>query len=56
VWCVRLDQSFEFSAASERIRFNLDEPMSVARPDEATIEVLGCVELPVTWDAAKAEE
>jgi hypothetical protein len=53
VLCARLDPGLEFSAASERIRFNLDEPMSVARPDEAALEVLGYAELPVSWDVAE---
>jgi len=55
VWCVRLDAGLGFSAASERIRFSLDEPMSVARPDEAAIEVLGWAELPVSWDVPEIE-
>lgn len=56
VWCVRLDAGLGFSAASERIRFNLDEPMSVAGPDEAAVEVLGYAELPVSWDVAEVAE
>jgi hypothetical protein len=50
VLCVRLSEAMEFSAESERIRFNLNEPMSVAQPDEGAIEVLGYAELPISWD------
>jgi hypothetical protein len=34
----------------ERIHFNLDEPMSVARPAEKSIRIVGYVQLPITWD------
>jgi hypothetical protein len=50
VRCVRLTTDMEFSPQSERIRFSLDEPMSVVRPSEESIEVLGCAELPISWD------
>jgi hypothetical protein len=54
VRCVRLSEGMEFSAESERIRFCLDEPMSMARPDEGTIELLGYAELPISWDVVEA--
>jgi hypothetical protein len=54
VLCVRLSEEMEFSGESERIRFNLDEPMSVAQPDEGAIEVLGYAELPIIWDVVEA--
>jgi hypothetical protein len=50
VRCVRLSDGMEFSAESEHIRFSLNEPMSVAQPDEEAIEVLGYAELPISWD------
>ena len=53
VRCVRLSEGMEFSAESERIRFSLNEPMSVAQPDEGTIEVLGYAELPISWDVVR---
>jgi hypothetical protein len=40
----------QFSRKSERIRFSLDEPMSIARPSENSIEILGFAELPISWD------
>jgi hypothetical protein len=50
VLCVRLTDGMEFSDESERVRFSLDDPMSVARPDEESIEVLGRAKLPISWD------
>lgn len=47
--CVRIGDDFTFARDAERIRFSLNEPMSVASPDEATIEVKGYAVLPITW-------
>jgi hypothetical protein len=52
IHCVRLSPDMRFSPGPERIRFALDEPMSVARPKEGSIEVLGFTELPISWDEA----
>jgi len=46
---LRLGDDFAFARDAERIRFALNEPMSVASPDEATIEVVGYAVLPITW-------
>jgi hypothetical protein len=54
VRCVRLSEGMEFSRESERIQFSLNEPMSVAQPDEGTIEVVGYAELPICWDEVEA--
>ncbi|MFI5297433.1 MAG: hypothetical protein ACHREM_04990 [Polyangiales bacterium] len=50
--CVRLDVDFTFTRESEQIRFALNEPMSVASPDESTIEFVGFAVLPITWNEA----
>lgn len=50
VMCVRLSAEMWFSSESERIRFSLDEPMSVAQPDVESILVLGYAELPIIWN------
>lgn len=47
VVCVRLDDDLSFSAKSERIRFSLNEPMSIAQPQESQIEIVGFVQLPI---------
>jgi len=39
-----------FTRESERVRFSLDEPMSVVRPSVDAIEVLGFADLPISWD------
>jgi hypothetical protein len=49
---IRLTSDRQFSRGSERIRFALDEPLSVVRPNEENIEVLGFTELPISWDEA----
>ena len=48
VHCIRLDE-FVFSEGGEEICFALDEPMSVIRPDEDAIEILGYATLPIKW-------
>jgi hypothetical protein len=50
VTCIRLDDDLSFTSESERIRFALNEPMSVAQPKERNIEVLGFVHLPIFWE------
>ncbi|MCL2310717.1 MAG: hypothetical protein FWC42_10735 [Proteobacteria bacterium] len=50
VQCVRLSEEMEFSAESERIRFSLNDPMSVIQPDEETVELLGYAEIPIRWN------
>jgi len=47
---VRLERDFAVPKTTERVRFNMDEPMSVVRPQPGTIEVLGFAELPISWD------
>ena len=48
--CVRLTQDYCMEAEPERISFNLDEPMRLVRPSEQSIQVVGFVQLPITWD------
>ena len=47
VVCRRLHQDDTLDARCERIRFNLDEPMSVFRPDESEIVIVGRAKLPL---------
>lgn len=49
VVCVRLGQDDSFARDSETIRFSLNEPMSVASPDETKVLVVGYARLPITW-------
>ena len=49
VHAVRLTSDFVFTEQSEEILFSLNEPMSLADPDEDSIEILGCAELPIVW-------
>ena len=56
VTCVRLADDFSFDSASERIRFTLNEPMSVAQPDEKRIEILGFARLPIFWEGGLHHE
>jgi len=50
VTCVRLADDLSFTSDSERISFTLNEPMSVAEPDESRIELIGFVQLPIFWE------
>ena len=50
VRCLRLTEDYGLSPKSERIRFNLDEPMSVTRPKAGSIEVIGFAQLPISWN------
>jgi hypothetical protein len=50
VHCLRLTHNYFLTPNSERIRFSLDEPMSVARPSRDNVEVVGYAELPISWD------
>jgi len=47
--CVHLASDFTFTRDEERIRFALNEPMSVASPDESALEIVGYARLPITW-------
>ena len=49
VRCLRLTNESCLVAEPERIRFALDEPMSVIRPAEREINVVGYAELPISW-------
>ena len=51
VHCIRLEAGFAFAESAEEIYFALDEPMSVIRPDEESIEILGYAALPIRWSA-----
>ncbi|MFI5296694.1 MAG: hypothetical protein ACHREM_01235 [Polyangiales bacterium] len=51
--CVRLGLDFSFTRHAEQIRFALNEPMSVASPDESSVELVGYAVLPIVWDEAK---
>lgn len=50
VICVRLAEDLSFTDESERISFSLNEPMSIAQPNERHIEILGFVQLPIFWE------
>ena len=56
VTCVRLADDLSFTSGSERIRFALNEPMSVAQPEEHRIEILGSVRLPIFWEGGSQYE
>lgn len=49
VHCIRLGEAFDFAESAEEIYFALDEPMSVIRPDEESLEILGYAALPIRW-------
>jgi hypothetical protein len=49
VTAVRLSADLAFTGESERIAFSIGDPMSVAKVEESQLEVLGHVELPITW-------
>ena len=50
VKCVRLDEKGWIYPDSENIQFNLDEGVSLARPDHEEIEIVGFAELPIVWN------
>lgn len=54
--CVRLADDMSFTSESERIRFSLNEPMSVAQPDQQQIEIVGSVRLPIYWEGGSEYE
>ena len=49
VQCIRLGDASVLIENAEEIYFTLDEPMSVIRPDEEAIEILGYATLPIRW-------
>ena len=49
VQCIRLGDASVLIENAEEIYFTLDEPMSVIRPDEESIEILGYATLPIRW-------
>ena len=50
IQCWRLTDDFALVPVPETITFDQHEPMSVAQPPESNIELLGCAELPISWD------
>ena len=53
VYCIRLDETFIFAETAEEIYFVLDEPMSIIRPGEESVEILGYAALPIKWSKQK---
>lgn len=49
VEALRLTEDGELQSGAERIRFNLEEGMSVALVAVEQIELIGCVTLPISW-------
>ncbi len=57
VECLRLTDDFILESSAERIKFYLDEPMSLIRlKEQEEIEVLGFAELPVSWEDPSERE
>ncbi len=51
VECLRLTDDFILEPSAERIKFYLDEPMSLIRlKEQEEIEVLGFAEFPISWE------
>lgn len=53
VQCLRLEETYILPEDAEDIYFALDEPMSVIKPDEESVEILGYAALPIRWTEQK---